>query len=417
MTEVYIFDFDGVIINSSADITDSINAALKHFTYWTLPDNEIIQFIDDNLKETLIKCLLRSTKNHYNTENTEKTQLIYEHFLKEYSARALNRTNLYAGIKELLKVLKAKNKKTVLLSLKTPELTAKILEHFEIKDRFDIIGYSKDFKAALNLINTKFSSSYSEENGIVLSDSPADIQKAKNEGYKTVAIRGGMGNRKLLVNSGADLCFSVASEIEKFINILSDPEQTSDLKNFAMKNEVPIMQDEGSDFICSYIKENNVKNILEIGSAIGYSSMKFAKLASDIHVTTIEIDEERYRTAVKNFEENNLTDRITIFHGDALTYPIEGKFDLIFIDAAKAQYIKFFERFKENLSEQGVIFSDNLSFHGMVEDLSLTHNYSTIKLVKKIRKYIDFLKNNTEFKTEFFKFGDGISISRRIKEN
>ena len=280
---------------------------------------------------------------------------------------------------------------------------SKILEHFEIKDRFDIIGYSKDFKAALNLINTKFNSSYSEENGIVLSDSPADIQKAKNEGYKTVAIRGGMGNRELLVNSGADLCFSVASEIEKFINILSDPEQTSELKNFAMKNEVPIMQDEGSDFICTYIKENNVKNILEIGSAIGYSSMKFARLSPDIHVTTIEIDEERYRTAVKNFKENNLTDRITIFHGDALTYPIEGKFDLIFIDAAKAQYIKFFERFKENLSEQGVIFSDNLSFHGMVEDLSLTHNYSTIKLVKKIRKYIDFLKNNTEFKTEFFK--------------
>lgn len=417
MTEVYIFDFDGVIINSSADITDSINAALKHFTYWTLPYNEIIPLIDDNLKETIIKCLLRSTKNHFNTENTEKIALIHEQFLTEYSARVLNKTNLYAGIKELLKVLKSKNKKTALLSLKTPELTTKILEHFEIKDRFDIIGYSKDFKAALNLINTKFSSSYSEENAIVLSDSVADICSAKENGFKTVAIRGGTGNRDLLVNSGADLCFSVASEIEKFIGILSDPEQTSELKNFAMKNEVPIMQDEGSDFICSYIKENNVKNILEIGSAIGYSSMKFARLSPDIHVTTIEIDEERYRTAVKNFEENKLTDQITIFHGDALTYPIEGKFDLIFIDAAKAQYIKFFERFKENLSEHGVIFSDNLSFHGMVEDLSLTHNYSTIKLVKKIRKYIEFLKNNTEFKTDFFKFGDGISISRRIKEN
>jgi len=86
---------------------------------------------------------------------------------------------------------------------------------------------------------------------------------------------------------------------------------------------------------------------------------------------------------------------------------------LIFIDAAKAQYINFFNRYSPLLSENGVIISDNLSFHGMVEDLSLTHNYSTIKLVKKIRKYIDFLKNNEEFETEFLKLGDGIGVSRR----
>ena len=60
-----------------------------------------------------------------------------------------------------------------------------------------------------------------------------------------------------------------------------------------------------------------------------------------------------------------------------------------------------------------MIITDNLKFHGMVEDLSLTHNYSTKKLVKKIRKYIEFLKNNTEFSTEFFDCGDGISVSKR----
>ena len=98
---------------------------------------------------------------------------------------------------------------------------------------------------------------------------------------------------------------------------------------------------------------------------------------------------------------------------DALTTDIDGEFDVIFIDAAKAQYIKFFEKFKNNLSKDGVIITDNLSFHGMVEDLSLTRNYSTKKLVKKIRKYIEFLKANPEFKTEFFKVGDGVSLSRR----
>ena len=88
-------------------------------------------------------------------------------------------------------------------------------------------------------------------------------------------------------------------------------------------------------------------------------------------------------------------------------------FDMIFIDAAKGQYINFFQKYKENLAPDGVFISDNLSFHGMVDDLTLTHNYSTIKLVKKIRKYIDFLKQNTEFSTTFFANGDGISVSKR----
>ncbi|MCQ2591250.1 MAG: O-methyltransferase [Treponema sp.] len=193
-------------------------------------------------------------------------------------------------------------------------------------------------------------------------------------------------------------------------------EQISDIKTYARKEAIPIMMDETQQFICNYIKENNVQSVLEIGSAIGYSAIQFAKAAENVHVTTIEIDIDRYIKAVQNIKDSGLQDRITIFHADALTAQIEGQFDLIFIDAAKAQYIKFFEKYKENLSPNGVILSDNLSFHGMVEDLSLTHNYSTKKLVKKIRKYIDFLKSNSQYTTEFYQCGDGISVSRKNKE-
>ena len=210
-----------------------------------------------------------------------------------------------------------------------------------------------------------------------------------------------------------DFCFSVASEVEKFIDVLSKDDGVSEMEKYAMKNEVPVLQNAGSDFIADYIKNHEIKNILEIGTAIGTSSIRFAKIRDNIHVTTIEIDEKRYAQAVKNVEAEGLKQRITLIFGDALTAQIQGKFDLIFIDAAKAQYINFFNRYSPLLSENGVIISDNLSFHGMVEDLSLTHNYSTIKLVKKIRKYIDFLKNNEEFETEFFKLGDGIGVSRR----
>ncbi|WP_022931178.1 O-methyltransferase [Treponema bryantii] len=185
------------------------------------------------------------------------------------------------------------------------------------------------------------------------------------------------------------------------------------IKAYASREAVPIMQDEGCDFICDYIKEHSCKNILEIGTAIGYSSIRFASLADDIKVTTIELDIDRHLKAVENFKAAELSDRITAIHADALTCPLEGSFDLIFIDAAKAQYIKFFEKYKANLAPGGVIISDNLSFHGMVDDLSLTHNYSTKKLVKKIQKYAEFLRTNQEFETTFYEIGDRIAVSKR----
>jgi predicted O-methyltransferase YrrM len=185
------------------------------------------------------------------------------------------------------------------------------------------------------------------------------------------------------------------------------------IKAYASREAVPIMQDEGCDFICDYIKEHSCKNILEIGTAIGYSSIRFANQAPDIKVTTIELDIDRHLKAVENFKAAGLSDRITAIHADALTCPLEGSFDLIFIDAAKAQYIKFFEKYKGNLAPEGVIISDNLSFHGMVDDLSLTHNYSTKKLVKKIQKYALFLKENQEFETTFYEVGDRIAVSKR----
>lgn len=186
-----------------------------------------------------------------------------------------------------------------------------------------------------------------------------------------------------------------------------------DIKEYAKKNNVPIMQDEGIEFICKYIEENNVKKILEIGSAIGYSALKFASMADDIIVTTIERDENRYKEAVSNINNMNMNHQINIYNADALDIDIKDKYDLIFIDAAKSQYIKFFEKYKNNLTMNGVIISDNLAFHGLVENPELTNNRNTKQLVRKIQKYIDFLKDNQEFETIFYKIGDGVSVSKK----
>ena len=188
-----------------------------------------------------------------------------------------------------------------------------------------------------------------------------------------------------------------------------------ELKNKASGNHVPIMQDGGIEFIKKFIKENNIKTILEIGTAVGYSAINFASIDKDIFVLTVERDIDRYQEALKNIKDFNLDKQIKVELKDALEFETDLKFDLIFIDAAKSQYIKFFERYKHNLNDNGVIITDNLSFHGMVDDLSLTHNRNTKQLVGKIRKYIEFLKENDEFETTFYQTGDVVSVSRKKK--
>ena len=430
--EVYAFDCDGTIIDSGEDIADCVNASLKAFGYWEVDTKELISFTGDGAKKLVLRALCRSTKNRFNLEseyNKKQFDSVFNYYLELYRSNPVVKTHLYAGIKELLRVLKAKDKKIILLTNKPIFLAEKIFDQLGISGFFDLLIGSETEKAdgslvkmkpdpdglsfALDYLNEKFGKSYKKENIVMIGDSDVDILAGKNFGCMTVGCRGGIANSEKMLAENPDLSFSVASEIEKFIDILSQEKCDDFIKNFAMKNEVPIMQDEGSDFICDYITSHGVKSVLEIGTAIGYSAVRFAKLSPQIKVTTIELDEERYKAAVKNVEEQALSERITLIHGDALTAEISGLYDLIFIDAAKAQYQKFFEKYKENLSENGVIITDNLSFHGMVEDLSLTHNYSTKKLVKKIRKYIEFLKSNEEFETEFIKKGDGISISKK----
>lgn len=185
------------------------------------------------------------------------------------------------------------------------------------------------------------------------------------------------------------------------------------LEEYAKENNVPIMLKDGIEFLTQYIKENNVKRVLEIGSAIGYSAIRMALVDKDIKVTTIERDTNRFNEAVKNIKEFNLENQIEIINADALEYTTDKQFDLIFIDAAKAQYIKFFEKYKINLKQDGTIISDNLDFHGLVKNPELTSNRNTKQLVRKINTYIEFLKENKEFKTEFISLGDGIGISKR----
>ena len=189
------------------------------------------------------------------------------------------------------------------------------------------------------------------------------------------------------------------------------------MEKYADEKGIPIMEEEGINFLTEFIRLNKVKNILEIGSAIGYSAIRMALVDKDITVTTIERDKDRYIEAVKNIKYLELDDIITLVLTDAFDFKVKEKFDLIFIDAAKSQYLKFFNKFSPNLTKKGYIITDNIKFHGLTFSDKTKLSRNLRGLITKLETYISFLENNKDFKTRFFDIGDGIAISTRKDRN
>ena len=200
-------------------------------------------------------------------------------------------------------------------------------------------------------------------------------------------------------------------------NVSCEVEQVEDkikeLEVSARSRGIPIMMSDGIDYLCNYINENNIKNILEIGSAIGYSAIRMALVDKDIKITTIERDNERYNEAVRNIDEFSLGGQIEIILGDAMDTEVNGLYDLIFIDASKGHNIDFFNKYKKNLKEHGVIITDNLSFHGLVENEELAITRGQRGIVRKIKNFIEFLDKQEDFYTEYISLGDKIAVSKR----
>lgn len=190
-------------------------------------------------------------------------------------------------------------------------------------------------------------------------------------------------------------------------------EQILEMENYASEHNVPIIEKKSIAFIMKYIRDNNIKNVLEIGSAIGYSAILMASSNQETTVTTIERDETRYMECLKNVKKCGMDKKINVVYQDALELNLSEdlRYDLIFIDAAKGQYTRFFEKYKNFLNPNGAIMTDNIKFHGYVGESNKLDKGNLKSLVEKIEKYIEFLKTNTEFDTEFYDIGDGLSVS------
>lgn len=182
----------------------------------------------------------------------------------------------------------------------------------------------------------------------------------------------------------------------------------------ARKEHVPIMLDDGMAFLLNYIrKHEGVRDILEVGTAVGFSAISMAKIRWDNTIDTLEINPKMYEKAIQNIKNEKLDDRIHVHLIDGAAFETNEIYDLIFIDAAKSQYRRYLEHFMKNSRIGTVFIFDNLNFHGIVDNEELSSNRSTIQMVHKIKKFREHLLNDDRFITSYYEVGDGIAVSVR----
>lgn len=189
-------------------------------------------------------------------------------------------------------------------------------------------------------------------------------------------------------------------------------ENLEKLEKFAREHFIPVLLDDTRDLLIDTVSSLQPSSILEIGTAIGYSGTLML-LSTSATLTTIELSEESIAIAENTFKVNGVYDRVTQLHGDAkdVLPTIDGKFDFIFLDGPKGQYIRYLPYLQNLLNQGGVIFADNVLYRGMVESTEfIPHKKRTI--VVNLRKYLNEVTNSGKFDTIVHKVGDGVAISK-----
>ncbi len=190
-----------------------------------------------------------------------------------------------------------------------------------------------------------------------------------------------------------------------------------EMEKYADENHVPIMQLSGMESLLQLLLLQNPSSILEIGTAIGYSSMRMAKKIDNVQIVTIERDMQKSEIAQQYIARENLQDRIRVIQGDALEISAEmlnhEKFDAIFIDAAKGQYKNFFEKYESFLNDKGVIYCDNILLNGLSEIPLEEVPKRKRTMVRNQHHFMKWLLDHPNYETAFFPVGDGMLVSMK----
>lgn len=190
-------------------------------------------------------------------------------------------------------------------------------------------------------------------------------------------------------------------------------EELQKIKEKALEEHIPIIMDDTLEVVDKILKETKPKKILEIGTAVGYSAICFSEyLQEDGIIDTIERDEEKIAEAKVNIEKVGVAEKINILEGDAVEIlpTLTGKYDMIFIDAAKGKYPFFLKEALRMLEKDGVILADNILYKGYVMSDYNKHKQRTA--VRNLREYIHEVTENPNLETEILEVGDGLAISK-----
>lgn len=207
----------------------------------------------------------------------------------------------------------------------------------------------------------------------------------------------------------------VNDAVEEYIRKTLKPSEglLNELEVFAKEHEVPIIHKEVSDMLKVILDVKKPKRILEFGCAIGYSSIFFAKtLNEDVEIITTERNPIMITRAKENIKRAGLEDKITLLEGDAMesVENLEGNFDMVFIDAAKGHYQKFYDAVIDRVNPGGIIVSDNILYKGMIASDEFVIRRK-ITIVKRMRKYLDYICSLDNVDTSIIPIGDGVAIS------
>lgn len=193
-------------------------------------------------------------------------------------------------------------------------------------------------------------------------------------------------------------------------------EKLKEIRECAIINNVPILRPRTSEILMEKIRETKPKDILEIGTAVGYSGIMMLSQYENSNLITIEKNEESSKIAQRNFEEVGYADRVKILLGDCIDIlpTINKKFDFIFLDGPKGQYIKYLPYLLEMLNIDGILFSDNVLYRGMVNG-KIPVDKKKKTLVKNLRLFLEEVEKNEELENETLDIEDGISICKKRK--
>jgi len=183
------------------------------------------------------------------------------------------------------------------------------------------------------------------------------------------------------------------------------------LRNEAKERGVPIVNEEAAAFLRQLITLIKPARVLEIGTAIGFSSAVMALAHQGVRIDTLERNAQYVNEARTNLDALGLTSRVRVHHTDGLTFTPDDDvvYDIVFIDAAKAQSVRFFERYAPYVKPGGVIVADNLLFHGLVGGKAPSKDLS--QLVRKIDRFNRYVLEREDFDSMIYSLGDGMSVS------